>query len=369
MKKVLAIAPYKFLPFFSGGQKFIARFFEQIADRVELTVISVPDNDPALAKNYKIIPILKSSFSRYYDRSLYKKLLRLIELEKINTIIWEHPYYAWLAIKLKKRTGVKTIIHTHNIEYQRFQSMGKWWWPVLKWYEKRFFRKADKIFFITPEDKNFAISKWNIPGSKCIDLPFGVDIDKEPMDREGCRKKIEATHNISSSSKIFFFNGLLDYKPNLDALNVILNEIVPILLKAGLNFKILIAGKNLPPEYDSLKIWTDKNVMYTGFISDIATYYKASDIFLNPVQSGGGIKTKLVESIAYGTTVISTNTGATGIDKAVCGDKLIIVNDNDWSNFAAAIIENSSRVTTTPATYYQKYSWKALADRIAKELS
>ena len=86
-------------------------------------------------------------------------------------------------------------------------------------------------------------------------------------------------------------------------------------------------------------------------------------------QTGGGIKTKLVESIAYGTTVVSTRSGATGIDKTVCGDKLIIVNDNDWRTFSEAIMANLSKITATPPAYYQEYSWKALADRIARELS
>ena len=44
----------------------------------------------------------------------------------------------WLAGIIRKRTGIKTILHIHNIEYQRFQSTGKWWWPVLRIYEKVF---------------------------------------------------------------------------------------------------------------------------------------------------------------------------------------------------------------------------------------
>jgi hypothetical protein len=43
MKKVLAIAPYSYLPYFSGGQKFIALFFEHLGKEVELTVISVEE--------------------------------------------------------------------------------------------------------------------------------------------------------------------------------------------------------------------------------------------------------------------------------------------------------------------------------------
>jgi polysaccharide biosynthesis protein PslH len=370
MKKVLAIAPYKYLPFFSGGQKFIAGFFEHLAVNTELTVITVPENDLSLAKNYKTIPLLKTSFSRYIDRTLYKKILKIIEQEQIETVIWEHPYYAWLAIKLKKKTGIKIIIHTHNIEYQRFRSVGKWWWPVLRIYEKRFFKKADGIFFITPEDKQFAIRQWKIKEEKCIDLPFGIEIKEYPPDRQQCRKEVSSLHAIPENTKILFFNGLLDYKPNVDALKIILKEINPALLSQyDFQYRILIAGKNLPEKFDSLKPWFDKNIIYTGFIRDIGTYYKASDIFLNPVQIGGGIKTKMVESIAYGTTVVSTESGAVGIERSVCGEKLVIVKNEDWQSFAGEIVKNASSNTVTPPSYYEHYNWDTLVKRVVKVLS
>ena len=59
MKKILAIAPYPYLPYHSGGQKFIAQFFEYLGKEIDLTVISVAENDFALAKNYKTIHLKK----------------------------------------------------------------------------------------------------------------------------------------------------------------------------------------------------------------------------------------------------------------------------------------------------------------------
>ncbi|MGB3155792.1 MAG: hypothetical protein WBB06_14390, partial [Chitinophagaceae bacterium] len=70
MKKILAIAPYPYLPYFSGGQKFIAKFLEYLGNETDLTVISTNDNDWSLAKNYQSRPLLKKSFSRYIDLTL-----------------------------------------------------------------------------------------------------------------------------------------------------------------------------------------------------------------------------------------------------------------------------------------------------------
>ncbi|MBK9464483.1 MAG: glycosyltransferase family 4 protein [Chitinophagaceae bacterium] len=368
MKKVLAIAPYPYLPFFSGGQKFIAQFFEHLGTAIDLTVISVAENDFSLAKSYKTIPLLKKSFSRYVDRSLISKIVTLTKQESFDTIICEHPYFAWLAFAVRKQTGVKVIIHTHNIEYQRFRSTGKWWWPVLKQYEKSSFEKADGLFFISSEDRDFAIQEWKIPSEKCIDLPFGVEIKSSPEDRSTAKQFIAQKHGISIDEKILLFNGLLNYKPNIDAVRTILDKINPLLLaQSSFNYKIIICGKGLPEKMNLLKDYADKNIMFAGFAESIEPYIKAADIFLNPVQSGGGVKTKVVEAIAYGTTVISTATGAAGIVKKVCGAKLVTVADNDWEEFAKEVIINAASSIPTPQEYYNYYFYGNIIQRLIGE--
>src|SRR5690349_13910378 len=104
LKKLLAIAPYQYLPYFSGGQKLIAQFLDHLGRVTDLTVISVSENDVSLIKSYKHLAWLKKrSFSRYLDVSLISKIIRLIKKEKFDTVIWEHPYYAWLARSIRRK--------------------------------------------------------------------------------------------------------------------------------------------------------------------------------------------------------------------------------------------------------------------------
>ena len=53
----------------------------------------------------------------------------------------------------------------------------------------------------------------------------------------------------------------------------------------------------MPKEYEDLK--DIKNLVYAGFVNDVDVYYKGADLFINPVNSGGGLKTKLVEAIGF----------------------------------------------------------------------
>ncbi|MCX6316013.1 MAG: glycosyltransferase family 4 protein [Bacteroidetes bacterium] len=365
MKNVLVIAPYAYLPWQTGGQKLIAQFLEYLGEKVSLHVISVQKNDAGLVRHYSLHPLLSNKASRYYDTSLTVKIAALVKEKNIQTIIWEHPYYAWLAFRVRKRTGVKTIIQTHNIEYQRFRSLGKWWWPILKMYERWSFKKADALFFITPEDRTFATTEWRIDPAKCIDIPFGVPVTANPTDKNECRQRIGKQHGIAPHEKILLFNGALDYMPNQDALQTILQHINPLLQKAGMAYKIIICGRGLPAAMNELKDYQSQGILYAGFVNEIEPYFKAADIMLNPVQTGGGIKTKMVEAIAYGTMVVSTQSGAAGMNRDVCGDKLVVIPDNDWNAFATAILSHWQDSTRTPSAYYDTYYWGAIVEKAA----
>jgi len=370
MRKVLNITPYTYLPYFSGGQKLIAQFLDYLGRETDLTVISTSSNDSSLTKTYKLLPLLGKGLSRYTNPGLLKKITTEVKRNNYDAVIWEHPYQGWLANVIKKRTGIKTILHAHNIEYQRFKSMGHWWWPLLKIYESWVFKKMDIIFFVAPEDKEFAIQHWKIKKEICVDVPFGVEIRSYPTDKEQCKDEIIAKHKPAQGEKLLLFNGLLDYKPNLDALKIILNEINPILSNSpSFRYKIIICGKRLPEEMNELKGYADKNIIYAGFVDDIENYFKGADLFLNPVQTGGGVKTKIVEAIAFGSTVISTQSGATGIEKKICGEKLIIVPDNDWKEFADATIKYANKSSITPAIYYKHYYWRNIAGKVVSVLS
>lgn len=368
MKKVMAIAPYPFLPYYSGGQKFIAGFYEHLAKKTSLFVVSTPGNDPALAQGYRLLPLLKESFSRYLDLSLVNRLVREINALGIDTVIWEHPYYYWLARRIKQKTGVKTFLHTHNIEYQRFRSLGRWWWPLLRHYERRFFKMADKVLFITETDKSFAIEKWNISREKCLDLPFGIEQSGAPPDRHERSREVRALHGLGPEERLFLFNGLLDYGPNRNALRVIVEKIEPALRASGISFRVLVCGKALPPEFHYLADGEHSRLIYAGFVDNIGDYFKAADIFLNPVMSGGGIKTKMVEAIAYGTTVVSTQTGATGINAGVCGEKLVVVPDGDWNDFVKQLTSLPVPQAPTPPEFYAYYHWDSVIGQLIPHL-
>jgi glycosyltransferase involved in cell wall biosynthesis len=365
LAKILDIIPYKILPAEMGGQKGIALFCKYLGEQNELTTISVKDNETRFAETYKMIPLFSEKRSRYLNLFYISSIKKIIKEKQIKNVITEHPYMAWMGWRLKKGLGIKWFVHSHNIEFERFRTLNKWWYKVLKIYEKWAYKNADAVFFKTNEDSQFAVKNKMVKKENAVLVPFGVEIKEMPLDKAEQKKKICNQYNIPENTTLLFFNGALNYKPNTDALSFIIDEINPLLLQQkSFNYKILICGKGLPSSFNELKSYADKNIIYAGFVDDVVSYFKAVDIFLNAVVTGGGVKTKIVEAMGYGATVISCETGAAGIEVAVCGQKIKIVPDNNATAFVNAIDQIKNNLNETPLSYYNYYYWGNIVKKL-----
>jgi polysaccharide biosynthesis protein PslH len=364
---VLSLVSYKILPAKMGGQKGIALFNEYLSNEVNLTCVTTKNNDVDLAKGYKMLNILSNSKLRYINVFYFFLLRKIIQSNSISHLIIEHPYYGWLGFLLKIFCGVNLTVHSHNIEALRFKSTGKWWWKILWNYEKWVYKNANHVFFITQEDLDYAVINFKLKKEKCTVITYGIEIDKIPTndEKENARLEICRTHAIDAADKILLFNGTLDYGPNLDAVEIILNKINPILLKSkNFNYKIIICGKGLPKAYNELKDYSNQNIIYAGFVNDIKTYFLAADIFINPVIDGGGIKTKLVEALGYNVSVVSTVSGAIGVPVSIVGSKMSVVGDNDWEGFSEEIV-STNILTNTPRFFFEWFYWGEVVNRAA----
>lgn len=364
----MSVVPYKVLPAKIGGEKGIALFNEYLGREVPLVAAGVKANEINLAKSYSFLPLLSNSRSRYGNLLLFFTFSRLIKTQRPTHLLIEHPYFAWLAWLLKKTNEIQLVIHSHNIEFQRSKSIGRWWWKALKWYELWAYKNADIVFFISSDDRKLAVNELGIDGGKSFAITYGIEIKSIPTDLSSAQEFIKAKYNLKKDTKILLFNGALYHHSNYDALKVILNQVNPILLDSEIDYKIIVCGKGLPEWFNELKDYEAKNIIYAGFVDDISLYFKGADIFLNPIMSGGGVKTKAIEAMAYNCTVISTENGANGIETQLCGKKLVIVPDENWAEFGKAIISEITENNSTPNEFFEHYYWGNIAKKVVSIL-
>jgi glycosyltransferase involved in cell wall biosynthesis len=103
------------------------------------------------------------------------------------------------------------------------------------------------------------------------------------------------------------FVGYLPHTPNTDALRDFLRMQWPLIRRSEPRARLVVVGEGASNELRGLM--HDQDVDYRGYVEDIRELYRQSRVYIAPVTSGGGIRTKIIEAIAAGIPVV-TNTFA-----------------------------------------------------------
>jgi polysaccharide biosynthesis protein PslH len=368
MIKVLSLVSYQFLPPRMGGQKAIALFYKYFTKQVDLSIVTTQNNDPALAEGYELLNILSNSATRYLNVFYFFTLRRIIRQKKITHLILEHPYYGWLGLLLKWFTGVKLVVRSHNIEGLRWKTINKWWWKILWHYERIIHRAAAHSFFIQESDRQYAIRKFGLKPDNCSVATYGIEWNQPPSvtEKQAAREWLQQQHGIPGDHCVLLFNGAFNYSPNLEALDLIIEKINPLLMQSSLSYTILICGKDIP---ERIVKANTPNLVIAGFVQDIDPYFRGSDLFLNPVITGGGIKTKLVEALGNNMNAVSVENGAEGVDPGICGGKLLVTGNNDWPVFVKAVLQLASLQKDIPPAFYRHFYWDTITANAARALN
>ncbi|PZP49614.1 MAG: hypothetical protein DI598_07380 [Pseudopedobacter saltans] len=359
--RVVSVAPYQFLPARFGGHKAIAFFYRFFSRKVAFCCVSVRGNENDVFADYEQYRIFRKSFIRYINFFNVFRIRRIVKRHKATHLMTEHPYMGWLVLFVRLFCGVKVVIRSHNIEALRFKTLGKWWWRILYWYEGFIYRRANAVFFITEEDRQFAIEKYGVESYNSTVVTYGFQPPQtfSPEWKEKVATLIRKENNLPLDQKILLFNGDFSYKPNAQALHILIDEILPELEKKISDFVLVVCGKSIPKSIEKSQ---HTNVITKGFVDDIGAYFAGSNLFLNPIVDGGGIKTKLVEALSYHTLSVSFASGAIGVPLEVTDGKLSIVDDNDSLAFADAVVAQLQNNTPWECQKFTQYfNWGNIA--------
>lgn len=302
--------------------------------------------------------------SQIFNPSLILNGLKIIKNKKPDIILAEFVWSGLHALIFNILSKTPYILDEHNVEFLRFERMkkgNKVTRLFLKIYEKLSCNFAQKVFCVSEVDKTYLSNILNIDKSKIIVVPNGIDTDKFYPDIEK-GYKIRKKLNIDYNDPIILFFGKLDYKPNLEAVELICHEIMPRVLKKLPNAKFLIVGDNPPLKF------SHENIIFTGPVKNIEDYINASDVVICPLRSGGGTRIKILEALACGKVIISTSIGAEGLTTS----NNIIIRDK-WDEFAKEIInviihsmEKGKNKNVNDVI--DRYAWKNIVKIINHEL-
>jgi glycosyltransferase involved in cell wall biosynthesis len=281
--------------------------------------------DTSLSLTGALTSIIKNesyNVSRFYVQTVAEEIEKKLENESFDYVILESIFLLPYA-QIFKKHNTKIIVRTHNIEHHIWEHQAitcaqpikkiylKKLAKQLKKYELTALQMADGIMAISQEDVNFI--KHSLPL-----VPIEIIPTSFPT------QTIENNYTLDD----FYFLGAMDWLPNREGVDWLKHQVIPLLsMKADVH----IAGKNLTCE-----TYFNTQFKCHGEIESAAQFIQEHGICLIPIQSGSGIKIKLLESMAMGKPIITTTEGARGV--LVEHNKHVLIADSP-EQFAQAMLE------------------------------
>ena len=311
-------------------------------------------------KNSQFIFIKPNILVKILDKLVFwiaRNILKKENSQSYRFIIQRLYFLRKVSKYLKKNDYDKVLLENHPTQYL-----------ALKW-RKNYIKYKNKYYYhchnewkgtygckeiIQNTEKIICVSKFiaeqvrkylNIHEEKCVVLKNGINttlFSKKINDEE--KEKIKRKYNIEKEEKILLFTGRLVPEKGIKELLEAILEI------RNRNFKLIIVGSSLnaikvktefEKEMESLTKELKDKVVFTGFINydEIYKFYAVADIAVLPSICDDAAPLTIIESMASGLPIITTNSG--GIPEyAVNGSAIIIERDKNLVKNLQMQIEN-----------------------------
>ncbi|MGE5318014.1 MAG: glycosyltransferase family 4 protein [Chloroflexota bacterium] len=303
--KVLAINSYKY---FIDPQSVPSDYSEKTQIELVYMDLKVRPMHALLnllsSKSYHVQRFISDDFADAIRKILQNNEFDVIQLETLFVT----PYIDLI----RKHSKAAIFLRAHNIEhliwerlYKREKNSLKKFYlghlsRTLKKFELRVLTKLDGIIAITQKDADFF--KRFVPAEKVIAIPFGIL-------PEIINKYLKV--NIEPVQNTIFHLGSMNWMPNQEGIQWFLKEVWPGLSVRNKDLVFRLAGREMP-------VWLlnrqTGNVIIDGEVPDAVEYMKKYRIMVVPLFSGSGIRIKIIEGMLAGCAIITTRTGAEGIN-------------------------------------------------------
>lgn len=308
--------------------------------------------------------------SRFFFPEFENRLIEKLKEIQFDVIQLEGLFMCSYISTIRKYSIAKIVLRAHNVEHiiwdRHIQSenniLKKLYLKIqnnrLKKSEIQQLQKVDAIVPITTADQVWM--EKHVPPQRLKTILTGVDL-----------KDYSLVRSVDINPNSIFYFGSMDWMPNQQAVWWFLQNCWPLILERIPNCKFVIAGRNIPVDF---KRMNDLNIVIQENVADPIDIYSKFNVMIVPLQSGSGLRIKIVEGLSYGKPIVSTQVGAEGI--AVESGKNIVLVDNpkefseeviriiqssEWCenlernarSFAAENLDNT-KITSTLVEFYQK---------------
>ncbi len=260
---------------------------------------------------------------RFISDEFSFELVKLLNEKSFDVIQLEGLYLCPYIPVIRKYSNALIAYRAHNIEFEIWERTA----TLSKGFRSKYLRNLSKRI------KRFEISNLN---SYDLLVPI-TDRDGIILDSLGNNKPrhtsqtgIDFASLVPTARKLefpsLFHIGALDWAPNQEGLIWFFNHCWPKIHDQNPDLKFYLAGRNAPDWFERLiKL---EGVEYLGEINDAYDFINSKAVMVVPLFSGSGMRIKIIEGMALGKPIVTTDIGTEGIPTEN-GQNILIANDAD----------------------------------------
>jgi glycosyltransferase involved in cell wall biosynthesis len=332
--KVLYITNKPIFPVVDGGCKAMQQFLSCILKaEIEFDHMCLAtQKHPFKAENYpnsmtenlsissrfvqtkiRVLPALKNliqgksyNISRFDSPDFHADLSAKLSAEDFTHVVLESLYLTPYISTIRNHSKAKIIVRTHNVEHQIWEQYAvNTFNPIKKWYLKRLAcaMKTAEISKLKEVDLLATISNTDAETFRNLGI-------KTPMVTIPVAMEVQSKKTTFSTDSIFFL-GSMNWQPNSEAVDWLVSSIFPALKKVIPEVCLNLAGSFMNGKFPSDK---NKEIRNHGFVENSTEFMLTNGILVLPIQSGSGVRMKLLEALSLGIPVVTTAVGAQGIN-------------------------------------------------------
>ncbi len=157
------------------------------------------------------------------------------------------------------------------------------------------------------------------------------------------------------------FSGKMDYRPNIDAVLWFADEIWPFIKAKRPKTTWAIVGQKPHARLERLKEM--EGVTVTGWVEEVRPYLAGAAVFVMPFRMGSGTRLKLIEAMAAGKAIVSTEIGAEGFPVTDFKELLLADEAAKFANSVLTLLasgEMRRKLGREAAEFAKGYDWRVV---------
>jgi polysaccharide biosynthesis protein PslH len=175
-------------------------------------------------------------------------------------------------------------------------------------YRASVMRDVDAVVVFTRRDEE-ALAPL-APTTRFVRIPITADVPERALDPVG------------GTPPNILFVGDYDHPPNVEAARRLARDIFPQVRAHHPDLVLELVGRNPPADL------AGPGINLEGRVPDVTPYLDAAAIVVVPLQSGGGMRVKVLEALAAGKAVVASPLAVEGID-VVDGEQVVVADSDD----------------------------------------